>query len=108
MSTQDAYAAELAGLQAALAANVRKLRREKLPELSQEAVASHAALHRTQWGSVEQGKRDPGFSTLLVIAEALGVTLNDLAEGIDAPKERRPAPTAKAQRDHAGAGRRSG
>jgi transcriptional regulator with XRE-family HTH domain len=92
MGTRDAYESELAGLLEALADNVRRLREEKLPDLSQEEVANKARLHRTEWGKVEQGKRDPRFSTMLVMAETLGVTLNDLAEGISAPRERKPSP----------------
>lgn len=98
MSTRAAYETELAGLLRELAENVRRLREEKKPELSQEEVASEAVLHRTEWGKIEQGRRDPRFSTMLVIAETLGVTLNDLAEGIDAPKERKPAPPTKRKR----------
>lgn len=95
MSTREAYETELAALLQELAANVRRLREEKLPDFSQEEVASKAALHRTQWGMLEQGKRDPRFSTMLVIAKTLGVTLDDLAAGITAPKERKPAPSTK-------------
>jgi transcriptional regulator with XRE-family HTH domain len=95
MSTRADYKKELAALLEALGDNIRELREEKLPDLSQEEVAQKAVLHRTEWGMIEQGKRDPRFSTLLVMAETLGVTLNDLAEGIDPPKERRPAPSTK-------------
>lgn len=95
MSTQEAYEEELAGLLAQLAENVRRLREEKKPDLSQEEVASAATLHRTQWGKIEAGKRDPRFSTLLVMADTLGVTLNDLAAGVPVPKERKPAPPTK-------------
>jgi transcriptional regulator with XRE-family HTH domain len=98
MSTREAYETEIAGLLQRLAHNVRRLREEKKPDLSQEEVASEAVLHRTEWGKIEQGKRDPRFSTMLVIAQTLGVTLNDLADGIDAPKERKPAPPTKRKR----------
>jgi transcriptional regulator with XRE-family HTH domain len=98
MSTLEAYESELAEVLKALSENLRRLREDKLPNLSQEEVASEAKLHRTEWGKVEQGKRDPRFSTMLVMAETLGITLNDLAEGISAPKERKPSPpTAKRQ-----------
>lgn len=99
MSTLEAYESELAELLKALSENLRRLREDKLPNLSQEDVAGEAKLHRTEWGMVEQGKRDPRFSTMLVMAETLGVTLNDLAAGISAPKERKPSPpTAKRKR----------
>lgn len=95
MSTQEAYDEELARLLARLAENVRGLREEKLPDLSQEEVAEEADLHRTQWGKIEAGKRDPRFSTLLVMADTLGVTLDELAAGVLIPKERKPAPPTK-------------
>jgi transcriptional regulator with XRE-family HTH domain len=98
MSTREAYDTEIAGLLQALAENVRRLREERKPDLSQEEVASEAALHRTEWGKIEQGRRDPRFSTMLVVAETLGVTLNDLADGIAAPKERKPPPPTKRNR----------
>lgn len=95
MSTREAYDEELARLLARLAENVRGLREEKFPDLSQEEVAEEADLHRTQWGKIEAGKRDPRFSTLLVMADTLGVTLNELAAGVLVPKERKPAPPTK-------------
>lgn len=98
MSTRDAYERELADLLDALAVNLRRLREEKKPERSQEEVASEATLHRTEWGKIEQGKRDPRMSTMLIIAETLGVTLNDLVAGMAAPKERKPSPLAKRKR----------
>jgi transcriptional regulator with XRE-family HTH domain len=95
LSTQEAYEEELAGLLARFAENVRRLREEKLPDLSQEEVAEEAVLHRTAWGAIEQGKRDLRFSTLLIVADTLGVTLDELAAGIPVPKERKPSPPTK-------------
>lgn len=98
MSTQAAYEQELAVLLEQLADNVRRLREKEKPDLSQEEVAAEAVLHRTQWGKIEAGKRDPRFSTLLIVADTLGVTLNDLADGIAIPKERKPSPPTKRKR----------
>jgi transcriptional regulator with XRE-family HTH domain len=78
-----------------LAANVRRLREERLPDLSQEEVASRAVLHRTEGGKIEAGRRDPRFSTMLVIVDVLGVTLDEPAAGIEAPTERKPSPPTK-------------
>ena len=94
MSTRADYERELAALLEALGGNPQR-GEAKLPELSQEEVAGKAKLHRTEWGMIEQGKRNPRFSTLLVMAETLGVTLDELAEGIDPPKQRKPAPGTK-------------
>jgi transcriptional regulator with XRE-family HTH domain len=95
LSAREAYEEELAGLLAKLAENVRRVREKEFPDFSQEEVAYEANLHRTQWGKVEAGKRDPRFSTLLVIADTLGVTLNELAADVPVPKERKPAPGTK-------------
>jgi transcriptional regulator with XRE-family HTH domain len=95
MSAGADYEKELAALLEALGGNIRELREAKLPELSQEEVAQKAKLHRTEWGMIEQGKRNPRFSTLLVMAETLGITLDELAEGLDPPKHRKPAPGTK-------------
>jgi hypothetical protein len=35
------------------------------------------------------------FSTLLIVADTLGVTLDELAAGIPVPKERKPSPPTK-------------
>ncbi len=87
----DEYESELAAVLERLAKNIRQLREQNAPKLSQESAAQKAALHRTEWGKIEQGKRDPRFSTLLIVADTLGVTLNDLAEGIAPPARRKPA-----------------
>ncbi|HYB23529.1 MAG TPA: helix-turn-helix transcriptional regulator, partial [Solirubrobacteraceae bacterium] len=54
-----------------------------------------ASLHRTEWGKLEGGKRNPQFSTMLVLAKTLGVSLDQLAEGIDPPVHRKPPPANK-------------
>jgi transcriptional regulator with XRE-family HTH domain len=95
MSTRADYEKELAALLEAFGDNVRELREDTLPESSQEDVAGKAKLHRTEWGKIERGKCNPRLSTLLVVANTLDVTLNDLAEGIDPPVHRKPSPNTK-------------
>ena len=97
-----AYKKELAGLLGQLGANVLRIREARKPDRSQEEVAAEANLHRTAWGKIEAGGSDPRFSTLLIVADTLGVTLNDLAEGIATPKERKPGPPTKRNRAKAG------
>lgn len=92
---EDAYASERAALLEALGDNIREVREKVFPDRSQEDVAGLAKLHRTEWGKIESGKRDPRFSTLLVMASTLGVSLSDLADGIDAPVHRKPSPVNK-------------
>jgi len=93
MSTHAEYDKELAAILQALGDNVRELREAK--DVSQEEAAERARLHRTAWGKIETGKREPRFSTMLIIANTLGVTLDQLADGIDPPIHRKPPPANK-------------
>jgi transcriptional regulator with XRE-family HTH domain len=57
------------------------LRRERLARnLSQEALASHAGLHRTYVGSVERAERNVSIDSMERLAQALGVELSFLLE----------------------------
>lgn len=84
-----AYDAERAPILKAFGAKLAQLRPKKE---SQEALAERADLHRNEIGYLERGQREPGLLTLLILADTLGeqVTLNDLAEGLPAPKVRKP------------------
>ena len=62
------------------AANLRRFR--KVAGLSQEELAFRADIHRTQISFIESGKRMPRLDTLVKLAGALGVTTNDLVDGI--------------------------
>jgi transcriptional regulator with XRE-family HTH domain len=62
------------------AANMRRLREDA--DISQEELAFRAALHRTQISLLENGHRMPRVFTLVCLAGALGVTPNDLLDGI--------------------------
>jgi transcriptional regulator with XRE-family HTH domain len=62
------------------ASNVRRLRASA--EVSQEELAFRADVHRTQVSLIEAGERLPRLETLVKLAGALGVTTNDLVEGI--------------------------
>jgi len=50
--------------------------------LSQEDLAFRAGIHRTQVSLLEGGRRMPRVFTLVCLAGALGVTPNDLLDGI--------------------------
>jgi transcriptional regulator with XRE-family HTH domain len=89
----DAYQAERAALLSDFAATLRELRKARFP--SQEALADAASLHRTHVGYLEQGRREPSLSTLLILADTLGVTLDRLTQGLGVPKQRRAAPPRK-------------
>ncbi|MBS1677921.1 MAG: helix-turn-helix transcriptional regulator [Actinobacteria bacterium] len=62
------------------AANLRRLRTNA--GLSQEELAFRAAIHRTQISLLEGGGRMPRVLTLVCLAGALGVTPDDLLDGI--------------------------
>jgi transcriptional regulator with XRE-family HTH domain len=87
------YDAELAVLRKRFATNLRAIRTEQAG-YAQEDLAHVARLHRTEIGLLERGKRDPRLSTLLLLAEALGVTLDDLARDTEPPQHRQQSPTA--------------
>lgn len=62
---------------AAFGNRVRELRKSTT-DLSQEALAERANLHRTYIGSVERGERNVSLDNIHRIADALGVTASDL------------------------------
>ena len=97
MSHGDSYAMELACFRKGFGANVRRLRRASDRAYSQEALAERARLHRTEIGKIEQGSVEPRLSTLVVLADALGVTLDEMVAGLGVPKQRRPPPSLRAR-----------
>jgi transcriptional regulator with XRE-family HTH domain len=92
MGSGDAYAAELARFRKRFGTNVRRLRLAAEGKCSQEALADRADLHRTEISKIELGEVEPRLSTLVILADALGVTLNDLTAGLDVPALRKPPP----------------
>jgi transcriptional regulator with XRE-family HTH domain len=64
----------------ALAANVRRLRKER--GLTQERLAELADLHMTDIARIETQGRDPGVKVLTKIAHGLGVPTSELLEGV--------------------------
>ncbi|HEV7163534.1 MAG TPA: helix-turn-helix transcriptional regulator [Solirubrobacteraceae bacterium] len=93
MSTADAYKAELARYLKGFGANVRRVRLTR--KASQEVLAHYTGLHRTEIGKVEQGVVEPRLTTLVILADALGVTLDELVAGLWVPVERKPSPHAR-------------
>jgi transcriptional regulator with XRE-family HTH domain len=92
MSTMDAYKAELARFLEGFGANVRRVRVAKRPPYSQERLSDATKLHRTEIGKIEQGVVEPRLTTLFILADGLGVTIDELVAGLWVPVERRPSP----------------
>jgi len=89
------YKRELGEVRKSFGANLRRLRRARGLDLSQEDLAALADLHRTEIGKLEQGVVEPRLTTLLILAEALQAPVGELLEGLSAPAGRRPAPGAR-------------
>jgi len=91
MSSVEAYKAELARFLAGFGANVRRVRVSKEPHCSQERLSYATRLHRTEIGRIEQGNIEPRLTTLVILADGLGVTIDELLAGLGVPAERKPS-----------------
>lgn len=60
--------------------NVRAARKAKA--ISQEAFADLCGLDRTYISGIERGNRNVGLRNIAVIAQALGMTISELTDGI--------------------------
>ncbi len=65
----------------ALGATLRAFRDRT--DLSQEALADAAGLHRTYVGGVERGERNPSFESITRMLQALGVSWSQLGRALD-------------------------
>jgi len=61
----------------------RVKRRRNFLDLSQEALAERAGIHRTQISLYENGERMPLASSLIKLAAALGISVGQLVVGIE-------------------------
>jgi transcriptional regulator with XRE-family HTH domain len=92
MNTLDEFNDERKAFLEGFAANVRRLRAEhKGGPLSQTDLFKKADLHRTEIGRIETAKTEPGLLTLVILADALGVALDELVAGLPVPETRKPA-----------------
>jgi transcriptional regulator with XRE-family HTH domain len=62
------------------AANMKRFR--EIRGESQESFALSAGIHRTEVTKLESGRRDPKLTTVVKVAEALGVTVAELLDGV--------------------------
>lgn len=91
MNAVDAYRAELAAFLKRFGANVRQVRVSKDPPCSQEQLSYATRLHRTEIGRIEQGAVEPRLTTLMILAEGLDVSVDELLLGLAPPQQRKPA-----------------
>ena len=63
----------------------RVKRRRNFLDLSQEALADRAGIHRTQISFYEHGERMPLVSSLIKLAAGLEVSVEQLVVGIEWP-----------------------
>lgn len=55
----------------------------RLAKLSQEELAVRASIHRTAVGMIERGERTPRIDTLVKLTGALGVSADELLDGLE-------------------------
>ncbi|MBS1894720.1 MAG: helix-turn-helix transcriptional regulator [Actinobacteria bacterium] len=63
-----------------IGANLRRLR--AAAGISQEELAFRAGIHQSEASLIEGGRRVPRARTLIKLSGALGVTIDDLVDGI--------------------------
>ena len=68
-------------LQKILASIIKKHRKASKKSIS--LISNEIMLAKSLWSDVEKGKKDPQFSTLWRIAEALEIKLSDLIKEIE-------------------------
>lgn len=61
--------------------NVARTRDER--GISQDKLAEKADLDRTYLSGIERGVRNPGIKVVIRLAHALGVSLDQLCNGVD-------------------------
>jgi transcriptional regulator with XRE-family HTH domain len=77
--------------------HVRRLRRDR--DLSQEALADAAHIHRTHLSAIERGGRAPGLLLILDLAIALGISPKGMMEPFDPSGEPTPKPSGSTEPD---------
>lgn len=90
MNSVDSYRTELGAFLRRFGDNVRRVRVAKSPPVSQEQLSYATRLHRTEIGRIEQGKVEPRLTTLVILADGLGVPVEELVRDLSVPSERKP------------------
>ena len=79
-NNSENYSAAEQEVMGKLGIRVRQLREES--GLSQERVAELADIHRTYISSIERGQQNFSMTILIRLADALGVSLEDMFAGL--------------------------
>jgi transcriptional regulator with XRE-family HTH domain len=95
--TPGAHARERAVILGAFAANLRGAR-EATP-YSQETLGRVARMHRTEVSQIERAQTEPRLLTILILADALGVSPGSLLDDLPIPRERRSPAYAPRETD---------
>jgi transcriptional regulator with XRE-family HTH domain len=56
--------------------------------MSQEDLAHRSGMHRTYVGGIERGERNPSFTNLLRLADALQVPVSELLASVESESSR--------------------
>jgi transcriptional regulator with XRE-family HTH domain len=81
---------QLARVQVAFGATVRRHRHEKL--MTQEELAERASLHANYIGSLERGERNVSVFNIWRIANGLGLTSAELLADLPSPRTKTKRP----------------
>ncbi len=74
-----------------VALGIAVARRRREIGCSQHELAARSALHRAYIGGIEQGRRNPTWRVLAIIAAGLGLRLSELVERAEAVEAERAA-----------------
>jgi transcriptional regulator with XRE-family HTH domain len=72
----------------------RRVREVRTGRISQDRLARETEMHTTSIGRIERGGRDPRLSTILKLAEGLGVEPGVLVNALEQPLSGRARPAA--------------
>jgi len=78
-----------------LAAVVKQLREER--DITQEDLAYEAGITVSSLSRIERGLNSPGWTTVVKIINALGVSLAELVEGLERPPPEPGSPLGQLQ-----------
>lgn len=73
---REALDEEIEKMKRVLSGNIKHYR--KIRRISQQALANKCRLHRTYISDLENAKCNPTLGVLMVVADCLGVSLEDL------------------------------